>query len=411
MGLILFVSAGPADTTGDDWYGEADLDFRRRFSLTIINHGEEDRPAAPVEIEVRELSVRDPLFRSDLCLVVDRERGPLTAQADDIDGDFIADRLVFQCDLGPNEQREIAIYYLPNRLFARDYPAGVDAGLWRKIGARTVAVSYDRVPPGSHGGAFHRLDGPAWESETIGYRFYLDSRAAGDIFGKHKRELVLKKITPPGVDYLKDSEWGRDILVVGESLGLGGFGVWDDGRLHRPMEADSIGCRVLADGPVRTVVATTYYGWRIGDLKQTITAVFMIWAGNRHTSVTISPPGNNPDICLAVGIVRTEDVSPRFNLDRGWLYTRGLSAVDNGELVMALTFPKDCLLRLGGDEHNHLALLKRGAGGLIHYRFAAFWDGEPDPLPTRSGLENYLSRINRLEANLIGIEEISIETR
>ena len=42
--------------------------------------------------------------------------------------------------------------------------------------------------------ALFRYEGPGWESELIGYRFYLDWRNTTDIFGKKINELLLKTV-------------------------------------------------------------------------------------------------------------------------------------------------------------------------------------------------------------------------
>jgi hypothetical protein len=341
---------------------------------------------------------------------VDPEEGPIPFQADDTDGDLVPDKLALQCGFSANQKKTLEIYYLPDRVFSPKQTVRVKAGLWRAVGSRTMSVRTDCVSAGLHGESIHRLDGPAWESEIIAYRFFLDARNAGDLFGKRKETLVLNHISRPGVDYAGDSDWGRDILNVGESLGLGGFGIWVGDRLQLPVEADSVCCRILADGPVRTIVAITYRGWKIGEESGDITAVFSIWAGERHTSVTLSSDGF-PDLCVAAGMVRRENVIPRFEFDGGWLYSRGPGAVDWGELVLAVMFPPDCLLRFGSDEFNHLALLKKGPDGLIRYRYLAYWDREPEPLPDRDELEELLSESNRLEGASIEVETITGEIR
>ena len=43
------------------------------------------------------------------------------------------------------------------------------------------------------------IKGPGWESDKVGYRFYLDWRNAADIFGKKVDTLVLQDVGQDGL--------------------------------------------------------------------------------------------------------------------------------------------------------------------------------------------------------------------
>ncbi len=54
-------------------------------------------------------------------------------------------------------------------------------------------VEYLRVPPEHKDHSwFIRYEGPGWESDKVGYRFYLDQRNATDVFGKLTTDMVLQ---------------------------------------------------------------------------------------------------------------------------------------------------------------------------------------------------------------------------
>ena len=76
-----------------------------------------------------------------------------------------------------------------------------------------------------------RYEGPGIESDMAGYRVYLDWRNGFDIFGKTTPGLVLQDVGQDGYDsYHEMSDWGADILKVGQSLGMGGYGYWDGNK-------------------------------------------------------------------------------------------------------------------------------------------------------------------------------------
>ena len=93
------------------------------------------------------------------------------------------------------------------------------------------------------------------------------------------------------------------------------------------------------------------------------------------------------------------------------MYTRGPGAPDGGEIVLAVLFSRKCYLSLRSDERNNYVLLKPGPDNRVIYHFLAFWSGEPEPIPGQGQLEDYLSRINRLEANPIVVGEIAAERK
>jgi hypothetical protein len=57
------------------------------------------------------------------------------------------------------------------------------------IGGDFENVNYLRVPDEHTDHSYYiRYEGPGWESDLVGYRFYLDWRNATDVFGKKTPE-------------------------------------------------------------------------------------------------------------------------------------------------------------------------------------------------------------------------------
>jgi hypothetical protein len=46
------------------------------------------------------------------------------------------------------------------------------------------------------------------------------------------------------------SDWGADILKVGESLGMGGFGYWDGAKAVLVSEVAERSTTITSDGPI-----------------------------------------------------------------------------------------------------------------------------------------------------------------
>ena len=81
-------------------------------------------------------------------------------------------------------------------------------------------VNYLKVPARhTDHDALFKYEGPGWESEEVGYRFYLDWRNATDIFGKNKNQLILDQVGNSDTVAKDDSyhsmqEWGMDIFKL-----------------------------------------------------------------------------------------------------------------------------------------------------------------------------------------------------
>ncbi len=103
--------------------------------------------------------------------------------------------------------------------------------------------------------ALFKYEGPGWESEKVGYRFYLDWRNATDIFGKKTDELVLHKVGINDIVAKDDSyhemqEWGMDIFKVGNTLGIGSIGMMKNDSIDMVSKTDEIICEIKHNGPI-----------------------------------------------------------------------------------------------------------------------------------------------------------------
>jgi len=141
-------------------------------------------------------------------------------------------------------------------------------------GGEWLKTNYIRVPDNhTDRSNYIKYEGPGWESDKIGYRFYLDWRNAVSIFGKTKPYLILHEVGIDGNEsYHNMQHWGMDILKVDRSLGVGSFGYWTGNRAFRVEIYDSIISRITADGKLRSQVKTTYFGWDYNDNKNKVSA-------------------------------------------------------------------------------------------------------------------------------------------
>jgi hypothetical protein len=159
----------------------------------------------------------------------------------------------FVINLKPNENitltinlgEEADISKLVNRTYAELGMKPVDVYIDGKFrGDKFENVTKIKVPEihKDHDALF-KYEGPGWESEKVGYRFYMDWRNANDIFGKKVNQLVLANVGVHDTVAKDDSyhlmqDWGMDIFKVGSSLGIGSIGMWYDGKVNMVSQTD-----------------------------------------------------------------------------------------------------------------------------------------------------------------------------
>jgi hypothetical protein len=308
----------------------------------------------------------------------------LPSQADDLDGDGVADEFVFPVSLGPGETRPVHVYYSTTLREPLPWPKRVHA---------CHAYGYNRSTI-------------ALESEVIGYRtyggFFLDiqARAAG------KPGLFNSLVGYFGTADL--GEVGQDVIHLGDTLGLCGLFLRAGDQVfqpplnmpdyaHKPAPAEAPDYRVIADGPVRAVVEAKMPRWSFGSEAVDIRAIYSIAAGAGDVECRFR--------ILPVSLSRTYEVGagirhlPAMKLDHatGRLALEGLQTQQIGPLAMALYYdPAQAERRVPvatKDDRNECVVfsgrLAPGHAVSGRYHVAAAW--------ARSGIRDLLPHLAALE--------------
>lgn len=247
--------------------------------------------------------------------------------------------------------------------------------------------------------ALFKYEGPGWESEKVGYRFYLDWRNATDIWGKKVNSLVLANVgVTDSLGLNEDSyhtmqDWGMDIFKVGTSLGIGALGMFADGKVNMVSKTDSVLCRVSKIGCIKSEIATNYFGWLIGDRKYNVESRFSITAGSRLTKHFVKIEGEPEN--LVTGLAKYAGTNlTKLNPDNGWGYLAlyGKQSLSGDNLGIAVFFKKNDLIELTEDAVSQIVKLKPAKGKLEYY-FCAAWEQEPGGIKTQEEFDKYLASV------------------
>jgi len=239
-----------------------------------------------------------------------------------------------------------------------------------------------------------RYEGPGWESDKVGYRFYLDWRNAIDIFGKRVDSLVLQNVGQDGLtSYHEMSPWGVDILQVGESLGMGSIAYWTGEKAERVATTDSIYCEINYSGIIESKITTTYYGWKAGNFKTSMISKLSIQAGSRMTRHDLELSTGMDNLCT--GIVKHPDaeyILPKSTEGEWtWMATYGKQTLQNDSLGMAILFRTRDLIKITEDNDDYVVVLNPADNKLSYY-FLAAWEQESGGIRSKSEFIDYLNQ-------------------
>jgi hypothetical protein len=366
--------------------------------LTGCNLGTDDQIFQVLVSNESDLALTDQLVELDLALLEKSipdsvlEKMVLSSvqthpwQLSDVDGDGTPDKLLILTDLAAGEKKKISagIGESPGT-FTQRTQAEISVkvgGEWEDrvyMGGNFKNITCLRVPPEHTDHSFYiRYEGPGWESDRVGYRFYLDWRNAIDIFGKQTEEMVLQDVGQDGFDsYHEPADWGMDVLKVGGSLGIGSLGIWSDGKANRVAVTDSITCKIVASGPVYSEIETNYYGWQAGSVKTDLKSLLSISAGNRLTRHEVMTSAELDNLCTGIVI----DTNARFIVPdselTGWSYiaTYGKQSLAGDNLGMAVFYRTDELIEITEDAFSKVVVLRPSDRKLTYY-FMAAWEKE-----------------------------------
>ncbi len=366
-------------------------------TLEVSNPSAFARPNTTIRLSLNELGV------SSGPLQVWQGETALPTQLLDDDGDETPDQLVFLTDFGAAATHD----YVIDRNVARlDVTPRTHAevsikegGEWQDkvyVGGTFKNVDHVTTPPQyTDHSEWIRYEGPGIESDKVAYRFYLDWRNGFDIFGKKTAAMVLPGIGLDGYDsYHEMSDWGADILKVGQSLGMGGYGYWDGNKTVLVSEVAERSTTIRADGPIYSALDIDYKGWNTGAAVTDLKATLSMLPGNPMVDVRLvtSTPVDN----LAIGIVKhpgTELLMGDLDITgEAWSYMAsfGAQTLFNDNLAMVVLFRKKDLIEQTEDDNSYVLVMKP-RGTTLSYAFGALWSGEPDGIQTREELEKYLS--------------------
>lgn len=378
------------------------------FQINIENNSTFARTDEFIELSLTDIKTKYPDFNENNFTVYDGENEiPYQLIPTENGG-----KILLVANLDANQTKTLQVKYDSGEM-KREYKSRVFAGLAPKKenvyyegrfrGAEFEFVEKYKVPAihKDHDALF-KCEGPTWESDKVGYRFYLDWRNATDIFGKKTSELVLKEVGQHDTVASDDSyhhmqEWGMDVFKVGSTLGIGSIAMMNEGKVNMVAKTDSNFYELLSNGPVQAEFKTTYNGWEVGKNKYDLESFISINAGSRFTKQELIVNNNAENLTTGLAKYEGTNFIEKKN-PGGWSYIALYGAqtlVDkNDKLGITLFYNEKDLIELTEDDINYVVVLKP-ADGKVTYYYCAAWEQEQNGITNESDFVNYLN--NELE--------------
>lgn len=212
----------------------------------------------------------------------------IPSQLDDMNGDTRADELAFVINLPASGKKTLNVT-LSSLKSDKTYPARVYAEmLFRTSKKNKYAKGYAIYADGaSDTYNVQHHHGAAFESELVAYRIYFNEKQTTDLYGKFHKGLELEESQFYPTDEQLKRGFGDDVIKVNSSCGAGTLRGWDGTQSTFIKPVAVRGQRILASGPVRTIVDAEVKGWQYQNKELNMINRYTLYAGHRDAQVDV----------------------------------------------------------------------------------------------------------------------------
>lgn len=278
------------------------------FDISVTNNSKSERNNAPVVLQL------DQYGKNVKSALVKQDGREIPCQLDDIDGDGTFDELCFLTDMPKKATKTFSIQ-LSDSGKPREYTPQVYVEMMlankkiKEANKQNLYISQLTVENGVNAYWMIHHHGAAFESDLVAYRIYFDHRQTVDIYGKYRKGLEIKD-----TQFYPDAEqkakgYGDDVLWVGQTFGVGALRGWDGKKPTMLTDVEHRSQRIVARGPLRTIVEVKDQGWtpQAGQEPIDMTTYYTLYAGHRDCAVDIKFNKKVSDYKFSTGIINVKN--------------------------------------------------------------------------------------------------------
>lgn len=278
----------------------------KSFTVTVANDWNERQENVPVVLKISDLNCGFAVKSA----IITEGGNEIPSQIDDLNGDSKADEIAFVTDMAASATKSFQVVVSSDKA-QKEYPSRVYAEmLVSDRGGRHVPVLSVTIPGTSNIYNQMHHHGPAFESELTAYRIYFDQKQTVDIYGKFNKGLEIKESQFYPTDAQLARGFGDDVLLVGNSCGLGALKGWNGTSATHITPIKSQTESVLAIGPVRTVVDIISTDWQYQENILQMRIRYIQYAGHRDVEVQVSFDRPLQKEIFSTGVINIKESIP-----------------------------------------------------------------------------------------------------
>lgn len=298
-------------------------------------------------------------------------------QLDDLDRDGVADELVFLLNIDPGYTKHIKITLndtIGPQTFEQKSRAYLKLRDEKKKHPEITEITY---PGNSDNSVIYNTiygHGAVMESMLNAWRIYVDNRQSIDLYGKKARQLELETTGFYTTPEQSAQGYGRDILWAGKSVAAGSFRGLTNGQ---PATIDTVASRtqrIIASGPIRSIIEVEDKGWEINGKKVDMLQRYTQYGLNPYFTAEIFLKGEGADQIFCTGVQKIgEDRGEGFIGENGLAGSWGTNIPEKAYPEMTETLgigiqvdPKN-VVKTREDDLNYLVEVKPDSDGKIIY--------------------------------------------
>ncbi len=292
----------------------------KTYEIDIENPLSSLRTDVPIVIDIANLS---PGF---ICsqAIVSGEAGEIPSQIDDLNLDGTPDQIAFVTDIPSNGKIRLSLT-ISDTGTQPAYPPRVWAGYKLRGPKKDKYSDVIEVTVPGHTDFYNNVmgHGPMFESELVGYRVYFNQKQTLDPYGKFNKGLELEECLFYPNDEQLARGFGDDVLLAGNSSGIGAFKGWDGKKATHIEPVKSRTERLVASGPVRTIVEVAVDDWDYQGKPIDMLNRYTLYAGHRDLQIDVEFDQPLSDQTFSAGVERimgteTESYNDKNGLIAAW---------------------------------------------------------------------------------------------
>lgn len=298
-------------------------------------------------------------------------------QLDDLNDDGVADELVFLLNIDPGYTKHIKITLndtIGPQTFEQKSRAYLKLRDEKKKYPEIDAITY---PGDANNSIIYNTiygHGAVMESMLNAWRIYVDNRQSIDLYGKKTHQLELETTGFYTTPEQSAQGYGRDILWAGKSVAAGSFRGLTNGQPATIDTVRSRSQRIVASGPIRSIIEVEDKGWEINGKKVDMLQRYTQYGLNPYFTAEIFLNGPGADQVFCTGVQKIgEDGGEGFFENTGFAGSWGTNIPEKAHPEMTETLgigiqvdPSN-VVRTREDDLNYLVEVKPDANGKITY--------------------------------------------